>query len=144
MENFREGRISWGKFAVDKKVANPPPPPPPPANFSRRVANNFTANADAGEDCEFRQVQRCTRRREGTKMCLFATCGGDWNALKIQGGGGLMAGIFRRGIFRVSNLCEISHGISRPLCEINPLRNSAKCLVQQLPEHKSVVPFHKS
>ena len=28
--------------------------------------------------------------------------------------------------------------------QINALRNLAKCLVQQLPEHKSVVPFHKS
>ena len=55
-----------------------------------------------------------------------------------------MAGLFRHGIFRISNLCEISQVIFRLLCEINPLRNLAKCLVQQLPEHKSVVPFHKS
>ena len=39
------------------------------------------------------------------------------------------AGLFRRGIFRISNSCEISHAIFRPLCEINPLRNLAKCLV---------------
>ena len=32
-------------------------------------------------------------------------------------------GIFRRGIFRVSNSCEISHIIFKPLCEIDPLRN---------------------
>ena len=44
------------------------------------------------------------------------------------GGGGVAAGLFRRGIFRISNSCEISHVIFRPLCEINPLRNLAKCL----------------
>ena len=60
------------------------------------------------------------------------------------GGGDFAAGLFRRGIFRISNPCEISQLIFRSLCEINPLRNLAKCVVQQLPEHKSVVPFHKS
>ena len=60
------------------------------------------------------------------------------------GGGNFTAGVFRRRIFCVSNSCIISHDIFRPLCEINPLRNLAKCFVQQLPEHKSVVPFHNS
>ena len=55
--------------------------------------------------------------------------------IREGGGGGTSAGILRRGIFRVSNPCEISHTIFRRLCEINPLRNLAKCLVQQLPEH---------
>ena len=48
----------------------------PPAKFSWRVTNNFTVNSDAGQYCEFRHVQRCTGQREGTKMCLFATCSG--------------------------------------------------------------------
>ena len=51
------------------------------------------------------------------------------------GGGDFAVGIFRRGIFRGSSLCEICHTIFRLLCEINPLRNLAKFLVQQLPEH---------
>ena len=49
--------------------------------------------------------------------------------------GGDLAGIFRCGIFCVSNLFKISHTIFRLLDKINPLRNLAKFLVQQLPEH---------
>ena len=81
-------------------------------------------------------------------VCVFVC--GHWcygmyvthpaDTLQGGGGGGFAAGIFRRGILRVSNSCEISHIIFRPLCGIKPLRNLAKCLVQQLPEHKSVVP----
>ena len=85
------------------------------------------------------------------RMCAFV-CKGTWlkpfpvglSRLVQAGGGDFAAGLFRRGIFRISNSCEISHVIFRPLCKINPLRNLAKCLVQQLPEHKPVVPFHKS
>ena len=54
---------------------------------------------------------------------------GDFGFGYLQGGGNFAAGLFRRGIFRISNSCEISHVIFRPLCEINPLRNLAKCLV---------------
>ena len=43
-------------------------------------------------------------------------------------GGDFAAGIFRRGILRVSNSREISHTIFRPLCEIYPLQNLAKFL----------------
>ena len=35
------------------------------------MTNNFTVSSDAREYCEFRHVQRCTRRREGTGMCWF-------------------------------------------------------------------------
>ena len=51
-----------------------------------------------------------------------------WGALCAStggGGGGFAPGIFRRGIFRVSNSCEISHIIFRALREINPLQNLA-------------------
>ena len=48
-----------GDFAVEK--------------FPRR--DHFTAFSDAGCAAE------CTRRREGTKMCLFATCSGCVNAV---------------------------------------------------------------
>ena len=41
------------------------------AKFSRRVASKFAVNSDAAEYCKFRFVQRCTGRRQGTKMCLF-------------------------------------------------------------------------
>ena len=79
-EAISEGGNFAGKFSPLRKVA----PPPPRAKFSRRVTKNFTTNSD--EYCEFRHVQRCTRRREGTKMCLFATCSGcvigmHWNAV---------------------------------------------------------------
>ena len=40
---------------------------------------------------------------------------------KVQGGGGSRGGIFRCGKFRISNVCEISRSIFRPLCEIKPL-----------------------
>ena len=43
----------------------------------------------------------------------------------VQGGGDFAGGIFRCGKFRISNVCEISHSIFRPLCEINPVRNLA-------------------
>ena len=36
----------------------------PPAKLLRCVTNDFTANSDAGELCEFRHVQRRTRQRE--------------------------------------------------------------------------------
>ena len=65
-----------GKISPSRKVANPPPPGTPPAKFSRHVTNNFTANSDAGKSCEFRHVQRCAGRREGTKTCLSATRSG--------------------------------------------------------------------
>ena len=43
-----------------------------------------------------------------------------------RGGGGIFTGgIFRCGKFRISNVCEISHSIFRPLCEINTVRNLA-------------------
>ena len=50
-------------------------------------------------------------------------------------------GIFRCGKFRISNVCEISRSIFRPLCEINPARNLAswnhlKCEKDELP-HKT-------
>ena len=51
------------------------------------------------------------------------------------GGGGFAVGVFLCGIFRVSNWCEISNTTFRLLYEINPLRNLATFLVQQLPEH---------
>ena len=43
----------------------------------------------------------------------------------IQGGGGFAPGIFRCGKFHISNVCEISHSVLRPLCEINSCRNLA-------------------
>ena len=43
-----------------------------PAKIWRGVTNNFTANSGAGEYSEFRHVRRCTRRREGTRIFLFA------------------------------------------------------------------------
>ena len=60
----------WENFAMKKSGEISPS-----AKFSRRVTNNFTANSDAHEICEFRYVQRCTRQREGTEMCLFACSG---------------------------------------------------------------------
>ena len=70
---------SGGEFRRLEKWRNSPPP-----KFSRRVANTFTASSDVGQYSEFGYVQRCARRREGTKMCLFATCSGcvtgmHWN-----------------------------------------------------------------
>ena len=47
---------------------------------------------------------------------------------RVQGGGDFATGIFRRGKFRISNVCEISRSIFRPLCEINPARNLATML----------------
>ena len=46
----------------------------------------------------------------------------------LQGGGDFATGIFRCGKFRISNVCEISRSIFRPLCEINPVRNLATML----------------
>ena len=40
-----------------------------------------------------------------------------------RGGGNFATGIFRCGKFRISNVCEISRSMFRPLCEINPARN---------------------
>ena len=45
-----------------------------------------------------------------------------------RGGGNFATGIFRCGKFRISNVCEISRSIFRPLCEINPARNLATML----------------
>ena len=55
--------------------------------------------------------------------------------VRYNGEGGLRGGNFPRRMFRVSNSCETCHTIFRLLCEINLRRNSAKFLVQQLPEH---------
>ena len=65
------GENLQGNFCHQEKWRNFPP-----SEISQRVTNNFTVNSDAGEYCEFRHVQRCTRWREGTKMCLFAKCSG--------------------------------------------------------------------
>ena len=43
-------------------------------------------------------------------------------------GGDFATGIFRCGKFPISNVCEISRSIFRPLCEINPARNLATML----------------
>ena len=85
-------------------------------------------------------------RNSSNRYALVQATAGVGTVLSgaYRGEGGFAVGLFRRGIFCISNSCEISHIIIRPLCEINPLRNLAKYLVQQLPEHKSVVPFHKS
>ena len=80
-EHFGRGESHGENFGVQKSGELSPP-----AKSSRRMTNNFTANSDGGEYREFRNVQPCTRRREGTKMCLFPTCGGcvtgmQWNAV---------------------------------------------------------------
>ena len=49
----------------------------------------------------------------------------DCCAETYRGGGDFAGGIFRCGKFRISNVCEISRSIFRPLCEINPVRNLA-------------------
>ena len=45
--------------------------------------------------------------------------------LCIQRGGYFAGGIFCCGKFRISNVCEISRSIFKPLCEINPVQNLA-------------------
>ena len=58
--------------------------------------------------------------------CRWTTLTSADGSHTIQGGGGYFAGgIFRCGKFRISNVCEISRSIFRPLCEINPVRNLA-------------------
>ena len=61
--------------------------------------------------------------------------GPDPPASPASGGGwGVATGIFRCGVFRVLNACEISHTIFRAtLCEINSCRNLPESLVAQLP-----------
>ena len=64
------GRISEGEnFARNTSPLRKVAKFPPRRNF-RGVTNNFIANAGAGEPCQCRHVQRCTWRREGTKMCF--------------------------------------------------------------------------
>ena len=54
---------------------------------------------------------------------VVCTFGGIFH--HVQGGGDFAGGIFHCGTFRISNVCEISRSIFRPLCEINPVRNLA-------------------
>ena len=44
----------------------------PPAKFSRRVTNNFTANSDAREYCEFIHVQRWYQAEGRNKDVLIS------------------------------------------------------------------------
>ena len=64
-----EGRATWGRGIFAGRIS----PLRKMAKFPQRMTNIFTVNSDAGEHCKLRHVQRCTRRREGTKNCLFAT-----------------------------------------------------------------------
>ena len=84
-----------------------------------------------GQECH--ALTKCRQKRthnhdpEGVPVA-------QWRAVQVQlfgrlaipethTGRGFVAGIFRRGTFRVSNSHEISHMIFRPLGEINLLRN---------------------
>ena len=74
------GGFQRGNSAVKKGGGIPPPPP---AKFSRCVPTTSLRIRMQGSTADS-DVQRCTGRREGTEMYLFATCGG-WNALKVMG-----------------------------------------------------------
>ena len=74
-EQYKGGGFSGGdNFAVKKSGENFPL-----AKFSQRVTNNFTANPHAGEYCEFRHVQRCTRRRDKDVFVGNMQWLCDWN-----------------------------------------------------------------
>ena len=64
-------RGAWEDFAGESSPLRKVAKFPPVVKIPRHVTNKFTENSDAREYCEFRHVQRCTSRRQGTKMCLF-------------------------------------------------------------------------